>query len=248
MARLEQSLLKKMSTKLKKPEKYVREQISRKASKDGYSSEAVQIIWATQLGIGAGRFLSKRESHVQEQVRKGLERGGDSAPARSAAKPTGKRAAKRGKLSISQVVTFLIKDQQLRDRCRAGLTASRFHDSVFREATTILDNRLKKLTAITRMLPSALVSKVLHGDPSKAIIQVSNEGYEQQGIHDMCKGVMLAFRDTTHHEIKDNFSQVDALKFCGVVDILLSVIEKGTVHRDRIPGVVPAAAAAAKTV
>jgi hypothetical protein len=57
---------------------------------------------------------------------------------------------------------------------------------------------------------------------------------------------MLAFRDNTHHNLSDSFTQSDALKFCGMIDILLAVIGKGTVYSERVNP--PAAAARAGTI
>ena len=84
------------------------------------------------------------------------------------------------------------------------------------------------------MKPTDLVGKVLNPDPTKAVIAVSPEAYEQQGIHFLCRGVLLAFRDSTHHKLSNAFTQEEALKFCGLIDILLTVIGKGTVHADRV--------------
>ncbi len=96
-----------------------------------------------------------------------------------------------------------------------------------REATTILDHRLKKLGRITGyMNPADVVGKVLN--PQKAIIKVSTESAEQEGMFNICKGLVLAFRGPTHHTLSDALTRPDALKFCGFIDHLLAILDKAT--------------------
>ena len=51
-----------------------------------------------------------------------------------------------------------------------------------REATTVLDDRLKKKTGITNMNPDNLVGKALNPDPLKAAIEVSAEAVVRQHV------------------------------------------------------------------
>src|SRR6266436_4441477 len=98
---LDQGLLKKLAKKTRKDEQYLREQISKRAARMGIASQAAQILWARDLGIGAGRFLGKLPAHIQEQVRDGVPvgrparafRAETKAPARGAAAPDPVRAA-----------------------------------------------------------------------------------------------------------------------------------------------------------
>jgi hypothetical protein len=39
------------------------------------------------------------------------------------------------------------------------------------------------------------------------------------------RGVVPAFRNRTHHHILDNFSQEDAIRVCGFIDVLLRVVD-----------------------
>jgi hypothetical protein len=101
------------------------------------------------------------------------------------------------------------------------------YDRVVREATTILDARLKKLGGIKGyMKPVDVIGKVINPDPDKTILKLSEERAEQEGFHGICKGLTLAFRGPMHHEVSDDLTREAAIKICGFVDVLLGAIEK----------------------
>jgi hypothetical protein len=66
--RLDLKLLDKMAHSKKSKVKSVREQISRKAGRDGISAEAAQIILAKRLGIGTANVFRKLPLHIQQEV------------------------------------------------------------------------------------------------------------------------------------------------------------------------------------
>lgn len=139
----------------------------------------------------------------------------------------GARPRARGRAASDPVraaIDTLLSDTELRKRCSDLLKGRGPYDRAIREATTILDARLKKLGGITTyMNPADVVGKVLSPDPNKAIIKVSTEAAEQEGMFNICKGLTLAFRGPLHHALKDHMTRPEALKFCGFVDILLGV-------------------------
>ncbi len=232
--RLNEVLLNKMATKTGKPVQYLREQISRKAGKRGISSTAEQLIWAKELGIGIANALHKLPADLREEVR-----SAGARPPSPAAVHEGKGkgfATQRRKPEPITAATIdtLLQDAQLRGRCKDLLRARKHFDRVIREATTVLDDRLKNKTNITHMNPENLVGKALNPDPCKAILEVSADKAEQEGFHSICKGIMLAFRNKTHHSLSDKFTREDAFKFCGFIDSVLAVLEQATVHADRI--------------
>jgi uncharacterized protein (TIGR02391 family) len=230
--KLNPELLGKMVRKTGKSKQYLREQMSRRASRHGVSSLAAQLLWARELGIGITSVLNRTDPSVREEVR-------SSPTALSAVtKRPGKQPAhslrpKRDP-NLGAAIDFLVQDSELRGRCRDLLLAKRHYDRVVREATTVLDNRLKKVSGISNMNPSALVGKVLAPDPTKAVIIVSADKGEQEGFFYICKGVMEAFRNKAHHNLTNSFTQADALRFCGFIDTILAVIDKGEVHPERI--------------
>jgi uncharacterized protein (TIGR02391 family) len=233
--RLDPRLLAKLARKTGKPAKYLREQISRKAGKKGVSSEAALVLWCRQLGIGATAFLNKQPTFVRDEVRSGSVGNGDGPPrTQSVRGGTAKVRRAIGKPAFGPIVDMVLQDSQLRDRCRDLLTAKKNFDRVFREATTVFDDRLKKLSGIQRMNPQALIGKALSPDPQKAVLEISAEKEEQEGFHGICKGVMLVFRNKAHHSLSDKMTREDALKFCGFVDALLTILGQATVHADRV--------------
>ncbi len=68
MARLNQTLLHKVADRLDKAPKYIREQVSRRASREGVASSAALVMWARDLGIGVASALEKLPPHVQQQL------------------------------------------------------------------------------------------------------------------------------------------------------------------------------------
>lgn len=231
--RLDPKLLKKMATKTAKAEKYLRERISKKASKQGVSSTAAQLIWAQELGIGIANALHKAPPHVREEVRSaGAARA--AAPRRTTSARASSAQRPKSEAITPATIETLLQDEQLRDRCKDLLRANRHFDRVFRESTTVLDDRLKKTTGISGMNPKNLVGKALNPDPGKAVLEVSADRAVQEGFHSICSGIMLAFRNRTHHSLSDKFTREDALKFCSFIDTILAVINQAKLHLDRV--------------
>lgn len=235
MAHLDAGLMGKLVTKTGKPLKYVREQISKRAGRQGISSEAALILWAKEHDIGTSTYQRGLEPHIQEQVRAGLP-AVFSSP-RSATKGNGEQHNEVEPKAVSPVraaIDYLLSDEELKRRCMVMLTARRDFDRAFREATTVLDDRLKKLAKIKgKVNPDALVAQVLH--PDRAILVVSEHEDEQTGFFHLIKGLMLAFRNPAHHSLDDKLTREDALRFCGFVDALLTILGKARVNLPTTP-------------
>jgi uncharacterized protein (TIGR02391 family) len=230
--RLNPDLLEKMAAKSGKSTQYLREQLSRRAGRSGISSTAAQLIWARELGIGIANALGRVPTDVREEVRT-VGAVGPAVPRAEAVKITARTKRKSEPITAATIKT-LLQDQQLHARCGDLLRAKKHFDRAFREATTVLDDRLKTKTGIRNMNPENLVGKAVSPDPTKAIIEVSSDKAEQEGFHSVCKGIMLAFRNKAHHSLSDKFTREDALKFCGFVDTVLGIIEQSTLHLDRV--------------
>jgi len=224
--------LKKLGKQTNKSPKSLRELASRKAGDLGISSPAALLLWAKEKGVSVTRALKKLPAEVRQDFQKVQGAGVVAVSTRAKSPLQGRLGTKRSRSIDAATVNFLLQDDQLRDRCKDLLLAKKHFDRVLREATTVLDDRLKKKSEISSMNPVNLVNKVLN--PQKPVIQVSAEKEEQEGFHSICKGVMLAFRNRAHHSLSEKFTQQDALKFCGLIDTLLGTIERADVYLDRV--------------
>lgn len=231
MPKLDPDLLTKIASKTGKPKQYLREQISRRASRGTVSSLAAQILWAKEMGIGTALALNRADPSIRDEVRES--RPTTTVRVRQSRSIIG-NTHRHKRPTVAAAIDFVLEDAELRGRCRDLLLAKKHYDRVVREATTVLDDRLKTRTGIAHMNPAALVGKVLSPDPAKAVIVVSADKDEQQGFFNICSGVMLAFRNKAHHSLSNTFAQTDALKFCAFIDALLAVIGKGVVHPERV--------------
>jgi uncharacterized protein (TIGR02391 family) len=231
---LQPELLQRLSDKIQKPKQRLREQISRRAGKRGISSAAALILWAKDEGIGVARFLNKLPAEIRAEIRSA---SSTATPSSTTGTPRGRRVhayTKREHALTGPAIDSLLQDTQLRGRCRDLLLAGKHFDRVFREATTVLDDRLKTKSGITNMNPASLVGKVLNPEPQRAVLVVSQDRNEQDGFHAICRGIMLVFRNPAHHSLSDKFSREDALKFCGFIDTILGAVDQAEVHPERV--------------
>lgn len=183
-----------------------------------------------ELGIGTGQAFGKLQPHEQQQVQQAETPDAADAPRRKTRGTPG-RARKPQKLSPEIAAIGMLYDEQLKSRVADLLRANKHFDRAFREATTVLDSRIKKKSGIKKMNPVQLVGKALSPNPDEAILVVSDERSQQEGIHSICKGLMLAFRDPTHHELNDKLTRNDAIKFCGFIDTVLALVDGATVQQ-----------------
>jgi hypothetical protein len=228
---LDTGLLKKIAQEVRKPEKYVREQISKRATRFGIASPAAQILWARELGIGTAVALRKLPPHVQDQVQSALPTTfAPNASERTSERKPKARSNRRPIDPISLAVDYLLTDAELKSRCTDLLKKRQHLDRAFREATTVLENRIKRLANMKGRNPEQLVNIALNPDPAKAVLVVSSEPSEQTGFHSICKGIVLTFRHRAHHELDDNATREDALRFCAFVDVVLGILAKAKVR------------------
>jgi len=125
-----------------------------------------------------------------------------------------------------------IKDEALRGRCADLLSAPGNFDRAINQATQVLEDRIRtKAETDTKLTGTDLVNQMIKADPTRTTIKVSDDKGEQEGFANLCRGMMMAFRNPTHHQILDQFTREDALKVCAFIDNLLRVVDGATVTR-----------------
>ncbi|MBI4137484.1 hypothetical protein HY469_05485 [Candidatus Roizmanbacteria bacterium] len=232
--RLDATLLQKLADKVGKSVKYTREQVTKRATRNSVSSEAYFLYWLKEEGIGIQRYKRSLSADIQSEART---LGSAFRAPSTSSRPDHISRGSNTLTGSSRYVDLLeiIQDSELRDRCADLIKRPRNHDRVFREATTILEHRIKTLSGITqKMNPQPLIGKAVAPDPKRAILVVSSDHSEQEGFFKVCSGIEAAFRNRTHHEISNKLTRYDAIKFCGFIDSLLLVLAGAEVHQERI--------------
>ncbi len=230
--RLDPQLLKKLAEKIGKSIKYTREQNFKRASRAGVFPEAYFLHWLKEKHIGFQKYKRSLPVDVQNEAR-----ALTNTPPITPSSTTSNRRHTETLTASSRYFDLLeiIQDDELRDRCADLIKRTRNHDRVFREATTVLEHRIKSLSGITqKMNPQALIGKVIAPNPNRAILVLSDDSGEQEGFYKICAGIEAAFRNRTHHEVSNKFTRNDAIKFCGFVDSLLLVLVNAEIHQERI--------------
>jgi len=119
-----------------------------------------------------------------------------------------------------------INDDELKGRCSDILTAPGNFDRVINQATQVLEDRIRKKSGSSgNNTGTKLVNTALNADIDKTILEVSTNKEEHEGVCHICRGIMLAFRNPTHHHLTDQYSREDALKFCAFIDNILFLID-----------------------
>ncbi|MBU4602756.1 TIGR02391 family protein [bacterium] len=124
-----------------------------------------------------------------------------------------------------------IENKELKARCLDLLTASGKFDRVINQATLVLEDTIRQKSGVAGKEGVNLVNEVFKDDPSKSILVIDGELEEHQGFAHICRGIMIGFRNPTHHKLIGKFTREDALKFCGFIDILLKFIDSAKVNR-----------------
>jgi uncharacterized protein (TIGR02391 family) len=121
-------------------------------------------------------------------------------------------------------------------RCKDLLTAASNHDRAINQATLILEDRIRKKANLPKRLTGeSLVGSSFNEDPSKTLLLVEGgDADDQRGFTQILRGIVPAFRNKTHHHIVESFSQEDAIRIVGFIDVLLRVVD-GSVNTKSPP-------------
>lgn len=117
----------------------------------------------------------------------------------------------------------LITDEELRSRCSDLLTAEGHYDRAIREACVILEDRVRKAARFGNdKIGTGLMEMAF--SPKGGPLQLSDHEQEQLGFMLIYKGIMAAYRNSAGHNIVDSYTQEDALRFVGTIDLLLDMV------------------------
>lgn len=120
-----------------------------------------------------------------------------------------------------------IQDVQLKSRCSDLLSHHKHFDRVINQATQVFEERIREISGLNNLVGETLVDNAIGGEPTKCIRFSDNPG-EHRGYFNICKGIVGAFRNPTHHRIIDTITREDALKFCGFIDSMLGILNRCT--------------------
>jgi len=229
--KLDQNLLNKVAQKSGRPGdlQYVRNRILRLAKSTGISSPAALVILSRDLGIGYQSALRRLDSHQRTEV---IRAALSSSSTYHQDVPGNPRAISikisgSGKARIGEVTQVVLNDARLSSRVRDLIRAAGNYDRPISEATKVLESRIRKKAnpPNKKMSGDALVAYAFNEDVTKTRLKMSDDPDEQRGYTQIMRGVVAAFRNPTHHDIVDTFSQEDALKICAFIDLMLPIVD-----------------------
>lgn len=120
----------------------------------------------------------------------------------------------------------LIKDQELRSRCADLLSAHDHFDRVINQATQVLEERLRvKTPQFADEIGIKLVNSAVKNSPGDSPICFSDHASEQEGYASIFRGIVGAFRNTSHHRFLAHVTREQALQICAFIDNLLAALE-----------------------
>lgn len=120
----------------------------------------------------------------------------------------------------------LIRDQELKSRCSDLLSANDHFDRVINQATQVLEERIRlKVPHLSDEIGIKLVNGAVKNAPQDSPICFSDNASEQEGYASILRGMVGAFRNTSHHRFMTHVSREQALQICAFVDNLLAALE-----------------------
>lgn len=134
-----------------------------------------------------------------------------------------------------------IMNEDLRKRCMDLLNAPGSFDRVIREATVVLEHRLRAKISherLSEVIPSSaeqigesLANKLL--SPSNPVIVVSEDKLERVAFLKMIQGVFAYLRNSSHHSLDDKTKWSLAWSVVGLIDSLLIELDHSYVSGEK---------------
>ena len=128
---------------------------------------------------------------------------------------------------------LVIKDDELRERCSDLLNSPDNYDRVIREATTILEDRMRNKCpheTLSQLIPQSadqtgdkLVNKLFA--PDNPVLSISSDKHNRIAFHRILLGAVSYLRNPYHHKLDPNTEWSWAWSTVGFIDRLLADIE-----------------------
>ena len=129
--------------------------------------------------------------------------------------------------------TLIIRDDTLRERCLDLLQAQGNFDRVIREATTILEDRIRNKVphdTLAKLIPQSadqtgenLINRLF--SPDKPVIVFSDSKEERIAFYRVLVGINSFLRNPHHHKIDDAIEWSWAWSITGFIDQLLYFVD-----------------------
>jgi uncharacterized protein (TIGR02391 family) len=125
-----------------------------------------------------------------------------------------------------------LRDQELLGRCADLLGAAQNYDRAIREATVVLEDRVRKLAKTpSNVIGTALMEQAF--GPANGRLRLRTDDNEQRGAMELFRGTVAYFRNETGHRLVADYDRDDALEFVGFVDLLLTSLDRRLLRRRR---------------
>ncbi len=126
-----------------------------------------------------------------------------------------------------------IKDDKLKERCSDLLQAPGYFDRVIREATTVLEDRIRNKVPRGMLAGLIPIANDQTGDslvntlfsPNNPVLIISDNRKEQIAFYRVLLGIVSYLRNPHHHKLDDRTEWTWAWSIVGFIDKLLAEIE-----------------------
>jgi uncharacterized protein (TIGR02391 family) len=172
----------------------------------------------------ARNSLSEGLGFITESGRQRLEAPPPgAAPSRRVAELYQEIAKLRHELDIAKATPDgLIRDTQLRDRVEGLLAEERNYDRAVREASVVLEDRVRTKSGLAGLHGVDLMSAAFKEETGALI--VSDNSAEQAGVHMAFRGMVAWVRNSFGHRLIDATAQGDAMRIVAFIDWLLEEV------------------------
>lgn len=128
--------------------------------------------------------------------------------------------ALEAKIREAEARAVAIVDDELRDRCVDLLLRPGKADTAVRDACVVLEHRLRRAAGLPRDVYGVdLVDQAL--SQKSGVLVFSDVAAEQQGIHQLYRGVIGFFKNPTSHRLIEEYDLTRARQVVGLIDTLL---------------------------